>query len=504
MPRRSKAEISFYEGELSMTKGKRILVVEGNDATRELILMRLHSRHHKVFEASKSSQAVRFLDREVLDLILLSSDMEPVGGKMLIQVIRSRSHLMSVPVIMITEEHQLTELMLGHEKGFDDFLVRPFSPLVLQLRVNLNIAKTMERVEANALTHLPGNHAIEKIVLKKIQAGEKFSVLYIDINNFKAFNDHYSFQKGDEAILQTARLLVTTSHAVARDGECFIGHIGGDDFIVVLPAELEEVFARQFIDDFDRIIPTYYNRKDRDAGFIRVENRRGKMENFALMSCSVAGCTNLYRNYVNLREIAQDAAEVKTFLKSQPGSHYLQDRRSSPIKQLDEAVHILEPEIKPAKPKKRVDPLGQVLVSSGLITEEQLGKALKQHLETGHRLGQTLIDMNLISSQDVGRMLEKKLKVPYFSLRGWTPDPAIFHLFNAEFIFHHRVVPIGVSEDSVRIAMCDPFDLKTLDAIERITGLKPVPYLALEDEFEGFLESLAPETEKRIEPAPIL
>jgi len=482
-----------------MIKGKRILVAERDDATRELILMRLHSRHHKVFEASKSSQAVRFLDREVLDLILLSSDMEPVGGKMLIQVIRSRSHLMSVPVIMITEEHQLTELMLGHEKGFDDFLVRPFSPLVLQLRVNLNIAKTMERMEANALTHLPGNHAIEKLVLKKIQAGEKFSVLYIDINNFKAFNDHYSFQKGDEAILQTARLLVTTSHAVARDGECFIGHIGGDDFIVVLPAELEEVFARQFIDDFDRIIPTYYSMKDRDAGFIRVENRRGKMENFALMSCSVAGCTNLYRNYVNLREIAQDAAEVKTFLKSQPGSHYLQDRRSSPIRQLEEAVHILEPEIKPAKPKKRVDPLGQVLVSSGLITEEQLSKALKQHLETGHRLGQTLIDMNLISSQDVGKMLEKKLKVPYFSLKGWTPDPAIFHLFNADFIFHHRVVPIGVGEDSVRIAMCDPFDLKTLDAIERITGLKPVPYLALEDEFEQFLETLAPETDSRLE-----
>ncbi len=485
-----------------MTKGKRILVVEKDDATRELVLMRLHSRHHKVFEASKSTQALRFLDREVLDLILLSSDMEPVGGKMLIQVIRSRSHLMSVPVVMITDEFQLTELMLGHEKGFDDFLVRPFSPLVLQLRVNLNIAKTMERVEANALTHLPGNHAIEKIVQKKIQAGEKFSVLYIDINNFKAFNDHYSFQKGDEAILQTARLLVSTSHAVARDGECFIGHIGGDDFIVVLPPELEEVYARQFIDDFDRIIPTYYNKKDRDAGFIRVENRRGKMENFPLMSCSVAGCTNTYRNYVNLREIAQDAAEVKTFLKSQPGSHYLQDRRSAPIKKLDEAVHILEPEIKPPKSKKRVDPLGQVLVSSGLITEEQLDQALKQHLQTGHRLGQTLIDMNLISSQDVGRMLEKKLKVPYFSLKGWTPDPAVFHLFNAEFVLHHRAVPIGVSEGSVRVAMCDPFDLRTLDAIERITGLKPVPYLALEDEFERLLETLAPDTGRGAEPVP--
>ena len=478
-----------------MIKGKRILVAEKDDATRELIVMRLHSRHHKVFEASRSSQIVRFLEREVVDLILLSSDMEPLNGKMPIQIIRSRSHLMAVPVIMITEEHKLTELMLGHEKGFDDFLVKPFSPLVLQLRVNLNIAKTMEHVEANALTHLPGNHAIEKIVLRKIQANEKFSVLYIDINNFKAFNDHYSFQKGDDVILQTARLLVTTSHAVARDGECFIGHIGGDDFIVVLPVELEEIFARQFIDDFDRIIPTYYSRADRDAGFIRVENRRSKMENFPLMSCSVAGCTNIYRNYASLREIAQDASEVKTFLKTQPGSHYLQDRRSAPIKKLDDAVHILEPEVKPANPKERVDPLGQVLVNSGLITEEQLSQALKKHLETGQRLGQTLINMNIISSQDVGKMLERKLKVPYFGLKDWTPAPEVFHLFNKEFMFHHRVVPIGVSDGSVRIAMCDPFDLRTLDAVERITGLRPEPYLALEDEFEQFLESMAPETE---------
>ncbi len=263
-------------------KGKRILVAEKDDATRELILMRLHSRHHKIFEASTSSQVMRFLEREVLDLILLSSEMEPVNGKMLIQIIRSRSHLMAVPVIMITEEHKLTELMLGHEKGFDDFLVKPFSPLVLQLRVNLNIAKTMERVEANALTHLPGNHAIEKIVLKKIQAGEKFSVLYIDINNFKAFNDHYSFQKGDEAILQTARLLVTASHAVAGTGSVSSAISAGMISSWCFRQTLEEVFARQFIDDFDRIIPTYYSKKDRDAGFIRVENRRGKMENFPI------------------------------------------------------------------------------------------------------------------------------------------------------------------------------------------------------------------------------
>lgn len=480
-------------------KGKKILVVEKDDATRELIVMRLTARHHKVFETVKSKQALRFLERDVVDLILISADMELVNGKTLIQAIRSKSHLMAVPVIMLTEEGKLMELIMGHEKGYDDFLVKPFNPLVLQLRVNLNIAKTMERVEANALTHLPGNHAIEKIVNRKLQNNEKFSILYIDINHFKAFNDRYGFQKGDDVILQTARLLVAVSYTVAKEEECFIGHVGGDDFVVVLPAELEEVFARQFIDDFDKIMPTYYSKKDREAGFIRVENRRGKMENCALMSCSVAGCTNLYRNYIGLREMAQDAAEVKAFLKTQPGSHYLQDRRCAPIKKLDDAIHILEPEVESVTGKKRTDPLGQIFLEARLITEEQLSLALKKHFETGQRLGQTLITMNLVSSRDVGRMLERKLKIPYFSLEDWAPEPEVLHLFSKEFIHHHRVVPIGIPEGSVPIAMCDPFDIKTLDAVERITGFKPVPYLALEDEFEKFLDSLLPESEKGIE-----
>lgn len=480
-------------------KGKKILVVEKDDATRELIVMRLSARHHKVFEATKSKQIMKILEKDVVDLILLSSAMEPVNGKTPIRLIRSKSHLMAVPVIMLTEESRLTELMLGHEKGFDDFLVKPFSPLMLQLRVNLNISKTMERVEANALTHLPGNHAIEKIVTKKIQEGEKFSILYVDINHFKAFNDRYGFQKGDDIILQTARLLVTTSYAVAPDGECFIGHVGGDDFIVVLPPELEEVFARQFLDDFDRIMPTYYSKGDREAGFIRVENRRGKMENFPLVSCVVAGCTNRYRNYAGLREIAQDAAEVKAFLKTQPGSHYLQDRRSSPIKQVDEAVHILEPEVQSATAKKRIDPFGQVLLNAGLITEEQLGLALKKHLETGQRLGQTLINMNLVSSQDVGRMLEKRLKIPYFSLKNWTPSPEILGLFSRDFVLHHRLMPFEIVSGTLKVAMCDPFDVKTLDTIERITGLKPAPYLALEDEFEQYFEDLLPEGDREVE-----
>ena len=97
-------------------------------------------------------------------------------------------------------------------------------------------------------------------------------------------------------------------------------------------------------------------------------------------------------------------------------------------------------------------------------------------------------------------MLEKKLKVPYFSLKDWTPKPEVLGLFTSDFILRHRVVPVEASEGVLRIAMCDPFDIRTLDTIERITGFKPTPCLALEDEFETFLEGRFPVPETHFAP----
>jgi type IV pilus assembly protein PilB len=134
------------------------------------------------------------------------------------------------------------------------------------------------------------------------------------------------------------------------------------------------------------------------------------------------------------------------------------------------------------------NPIGQVLLDAGLISQEQLSRALKKHRETGSRLGQILISMNAVTSQDVGRMLEKRLNVPYVSLKDFEPPRDILRLFTAEFIKEHRALPLEVAGESVRIGMCDPFDLKILDAIERTTSLKPVPCLILEDEFEQFVD----------------
>lgn len=469
-----------------MSAENRILVVEKDETAREMIRMRLVSRHYDVVCADRADAAVKILDRESFDLIVAAYDLELLAGQTLTQTIRAKPHLTAVPVILMIHESQVTELILSSEKGYDDFLTKPINPLLLQLRVKMNVQRVRERVEVNALTFLPGNHAIEKMVMKKVKSGEKFSVLYLDINHFKSFNDRYGFQRGDDVLRHAAKILTAVCQEFQREGDCFAGHIGGDDFIAITPVEIEERFARRFIERFDQVMPTYYSEEDQKRGFIRAKSRAGKMEDTPLMSCSVAACTNLYRVYQSLGEIASDAAEVKSFLKTQVGSHYLRDRRSAPPANLEDIEEVIKKELADSS-RKPIDPLGQILLGAGLVTETQLEAALKKHFESGQRLGQCLIAMNLVSSEDVGRMLEKRLSVPYFSLKKWKPTRDVLRTFTLDFVTAHRVVPVEITGGMIKLAMCDPFDLKLLDRVEQITRLKPVPCLALEDEFELFL-----------------
>lgn len=469
-------------------KTHQILVADPDGETLSSVSTRLGARGYKVFEAKDSPTALKYLENEMIDLALISDDMGRIHGRLLIEKIRKNSHTNTIPIILLAMPEKLSELIMSRERGFDDFMIKPLDPFALQLRVAMNISRARQRIEMNALTRLPGNHAIERVIREKIESGSKFSVLYIDINHFKSFNDRYSFEKGDDVIRQTGKLLIHSAKKICGDADCFVGHVGGDDFIAVMAAEYEETFANHFIQDFDRIIPTYYSEADQAKGAVVVQNRRGQTEKFPLMSCSVAACTNLNRDYRSLGEIAQDAAELKSFLKSQPGSHYLRDRRGAPFKKLEDVAQALSGAAAVKKPKEDINPIGQVLLGAGLITRENLDAALKRHLETGQRLGQVLIGMNAVKSEEVGKMLEKRLNVPYVSLRNFTPARDAIRLFTEEFIRSHRVVPLEIAGDTLKLGMCDPFDIKTLDSIERITALKPFPCLTLEDEFEAFLE----------------
>lgn len=468
----------------------RILVADKDQAVLSLVMTRLVSRHYEVVTVSESEEVLNLLSRDLFDLILLGTDLERIGGKLLIEEIRSKPHFSSLPIIMMAGEDEISELLLSLERGFDDFLIKPFSPLVLQLRIAVNISRVRAHAEANALTNLPGNVAIERTIRSKIERDEKFSVLYIDINHFKAFNDQYGFERGDDVIRHTARLLVEARERLLPGRECFIGHIGGDDFVVVVSPDDEASYARYFIEEFDRIIPTYYNKSDERRGEIQTTNRRGIPETHPLMSCSVAVCTNLYRPYRSLGEIARDAAEVKSFLKSQKGSHYLRDRRAAPIQHLDQAVDVLSAAMAPRNEGASREPIGKTLVNEGLISEEQLARAIKQHMLTGQKLGQTLLAMDFLSHKDLGDALAKKFDVPYVNLRRRPPSQEALGLFTLDFMKIHRVVPLEIEGQKLKVALCDPLNCQTLASIKRASSLEPVSHLILEDEFEEFMETL--------------
>lgn len=193
---------------------------------------------------------------------------------------------------------------------------------------------------ANPLTGLPGNITIAQHMDACLTANQIIAVLYCDLDNFKAYNDKYGFTRGDDAILYTRDCL----NAAAKRNDVsnvFVGHEGGDDFVVVTPFDCWEAFAKAFISTFDRGIYQFYTTVDAKNGFIESINRKGERQRFPLMSMSVAVVSNRNRPFRRHAEIIAVAAEVKKFVKSQDGSCYAIDRRTgqvSPTRTMDRST----------------------------------------------------------------------------------------------------------------------------------------------------------------------
>ena len=200
---------------------------------------------------------------------------------------------------------------------------------------------------ANPLTGLPGNITIAQYIDDCLIRKRTICVLYCDLDNFKAYNDKYGFTKGDEAILYTRDCLISV--AKRKDmKEIFVGHEGGDDFVVICDFPFWEDYAKSFITLFDRGIYQFYNNVDARNGFIESVNRRGERQRFPLMSVSVAVVSNKLRPFQRHAEMIQIAAEVKKYVKSIDGSCYAIDRRTGPVGQQTAAVQPAGGAVRPA------------------------------------------------------------------------------------------------------------------------------------------------------------
>ena len=306
--------------------GKRILVVDDDRNLRKIIATNLELAGYEVVAAEDGNAALRVLDEMQPDLILLDVMMPGKDGYETAREIRRHPVNANVPIIMLTAKSEIEDKVAGFEAGADDYLTKPFGPQELLARVRAKIRRVEVDASLSPLTRLPGNLAIEGELRRRIDGREPFAVLYEDMDNFKAFNDVYGFTHGDEAIALVAS---TNVDVVRRRGTLrdFVGHIGGDDFIVVTLPDRSEEIAREVIAGFDRDIRKLYTPQDLRQGYIETRDRRGTLNRFPIVSLSIAIISSEHRRLEDYAQIGEAAAELKRYAKSIGGSVYVKDKR---------------------------------------------------------------------------------------------------------------------------------------------------------------------------------
>jgi diguanylate cyclase (GGDEF)-like protein len=216
----------------------------------------------------------------------------------------------------------------GLDLGADDYIVKPFDTPELLARIRGVLRRAREMRAQSPLTGLPGNVRIEEEIEARVDRGAQFALLYADLDHFKAYNDHYGFMRGDQVIQFTARLIEEVARQVA-EGESFVGHVGGDDFVIITIPGAAEQLASSLVERFDEEASELYDDEDRAQGYLEVANRRGESQQFPLLAISIGVASTARRSYSHYAEAVAIATEMKSFTKATPGSSWAIDRRTN-------------------------------------------------------------------------------------------------------------------------------------------------------------------------------
>lgn len=309
-------------------KTKKILVVDDDEAICNVIKDFLEEQGYVVDVATTGYDGLYAVEKVKPDLIILDVDLPDINGFEVCKRIKGNGSSVHIPVLMLTAHSGEANEVTGFESGADDFVGKPFRPGRLLARIHSAIVRTDRGLDANALTHLPGNIAISQEMEKRIEEGGPFSVLYFDLNNFKEFNDRYGFMRGDEAIKLTGSIL-SQAFSKVNHRHSFLGHIGGDDFVGIVGSHDVEELTKGILREFDEKILTLYDETDRKKRKITSVDRKGKKAEIPIMGMAVAIITNRKRQFKHPGEISFISGDLKKWVKAEKGSTYLIDRRTT-------------------------------------------------------------------------------------------------------------------------------------------------------------------------------
>jgi diguanylate cyclase (GGDEF)-like protein len=303
-----------------------ILVADDDEDIVRFVEVNLRLEGYAVATASDGEQALARAAELRPALVLLDVMMPRLNGLEVCRRLRADPSAASAAVMMLTAKSLPVDKVVGLTAGADDYIVKPFDPRELVARVKTVLRRRRETHRLDPLTGLPGNVDVREELARRVGESARFAVLYVDLDNFKAYNDGYGFSRGDEAIKALAKCLSQALDTVdARDA--FVGHIGGDDFLLVVDPEAAEAAAKEVCATWDRTVRDLYDGDDAERGFIEVTDRRNQVHRVPLATVSVGIASNAHRPIESHWEAAEIATEMKQFAKREQGSSFAADRR---------------------------------------------------------------------------------------------------------------------------------------------------------------------------------
>jgi len=303
----------------------KVLVVDDDPDILEILELTLEN-DYQVLTATDGEQALEKIKNERPDLVILDYNIPKKDGIQVCKEVKEDVLLRHIPILILTGKGETHEKVKGLDSGADDYIVKPFNPTELLARIRMALRRTTRDLDANPLTLLPGNVSIYNEIQKRINNKEIFAVCYLDLDKFKSYNDKYGFEAGDRVIKETARIIIEAVQEKGTEKD-FVGHIGGDDFVIITVPQRAEKICKKIIEDFDRKAPFFYDEEARKSGFIIAKDRQGNIQKIPLLSISIGIVTNEFRKFSHVGEIAQIGAELKSYAKRLPGSNFVKDKR---------------------------------------------------------------------------------------------------------------------------------------------------------------------------------
>ncbi len=309
-----------------MAKAK-IIIVDDDPDIRDVLNLTLSEEGYEVFEAGNGEEGLSLVKNKAPNIVIVDYKMPKMDGPTLCGILKKDILLSHLPIIMLTGKGEVNDKVSGINAGADDYMVKPFEPKELLARIKMVLRRSERDLDANPLTKLPGNVSILNELQNRIDKKVPLAVAYIDLDKFKVYNDKYGFNHGDEVIRETARILIRANQELGSPDD-FIGHIGGDDFVVVTKPDRVDSLCLKIIEDFEKVAPTFYKEEDRKAGFILGQDRKGILQKFSFISISIGVVTNEHRELTHVAQIGEIGAELKSAAKAKERSNYLKDQRS--------------------------------------------------------------------------------------------------------------------------------------------------------------------------------